>query len=703
MSDTKTSGFLIDYIINYCMLCDGKVEPNQLGDEYVKIMHETIGFMDEIPGGFLIYRADGDEEIIYANEALIKMFRCNSLKQFKEHTGNSFRGVVYRDDLDAVEASIAQQIADNQDKLDYVEYRILRRDGEVHWVDDYGHFIHTDLAGDIFYVFISDITDEKKREYDKERKLMRQEQLRRLDVIEALSKNYDSILYVDLDAGSVLSYRRSERISEFFPQNEISYNYDALLSKYLQQWVVPEDRQSVEDVLRANHMAEKLSLSDTYYLNYRVTENDRTVYMQLRVVNVGDGNRVSQAVIGTRNIDEEIEHERKQTQVLEAALRDSQLANAAKNIFLSNMSHDMRTPLNAIFGYASLAKNTADAAVKDYLDKIETSGKQLLELIEKVLFITQIESDNEGLSMEKNSLKALMNDVYNETCAKSVRKSISVSLDCSNVSRDIVVCDGEKLKQLLSYITGNAVKYTPKGGKVEISVIEKKRLPNGCSEYEFGVKDNGVGISRDNLTVIFEPFVRERNTTASGVIGAGLGLTIAKRLAEEMGGSINAESVLGEGSVFTVRLNLQAASENEDAEANVAVLTDKLHGKKILVVDDNEINLEILTEILRDLGFSVETAADGDVAVSMIAHAAPDEYGVVLMDIQMPTMDGREATKLIRAMEGDVASIPIIALSANAFDSDRKLSLASGMDAHLNKPIDLHLLVKTMIAVIQSR
>lgn len=132
MSDTKTSGFLIDYIINYCLICDGKVEPNQLGDDYVKIMHETIGFMDEIPGGFLIYRADGDEEIIYANEALIKMFRCNSLKQFKEHTGNSFRGVVYRDDLDAVEASIAQQIADNQDKLDYVEYRILRRDGEVH-------------------------------------------------------------------------------------------------------------------------------------------------------------------------------------------------------------------------------------------------------------------------------------------------------------------------------------------------------------------------------------------------------------------------------------------------------------------------------------------------------------------------------------------------------------------------------------------
>lgn len=570
-------------------------------------------------------------------------------------------------------------------------------------MDDYGHFIHTDLAGDIFYVFISDITDEKKREYDNERKLMRQEQLRRLDVIEALSKNYDSILYVDLDAGSVLSYRRSERISEFFPQNEISYNYDALLSKYLQQWVVPDDRQSVEDVLRVNYMAEKLSLSDTYYLNYRVTENDRTVYMQLRVVNVGDGNHVSQAVIGTRNIDEEIEHERKQTQVLEAALRDSQLANAAKNIFLSNMSHDMRTPLNAIFGYASLAKNTADAAVKDYLDKIETSGRQLLELIEKVLFITQIESDNEGLSMEKNSLKSLMNDVYDETCAKSARKNISVSLDCSNVSRDIVVCDGVKLKQLLSYITGNAVKYTPKGGKVEISVFEKKQLPNGCSAYEFSVKDNGVGISRENLAVIFEPFVRERNTTASGVIGAGLGLTIAKRLAEAMGGSISADSLLGEGSVFTVRLNLQVASESDDSEASVAVLTEKLHGKKILVVDDNEINLEILTEILRDIGFSVETATDGDVAVSTIANAAPDEYGVVLMDIQMPAMDGREATKLIRAMDGDVANIPIIALSANAFDSDRKLSLASGMDAHLNKPIDLHLLLKTMISVIQTR
>ena len=244
MDNTKTGGFLIDYIINYCLLCDGVVSAEQLGDGYLKVMNETIGFTDEIPGGFLIYHADGNEEIIYANKALIKMFCCNDLQEFKAHTGNSFRGVVYGEDLDSVEHSIVQQISANQDKLDYVEYRILRRDGEIRWVDDYGHFIHSELAGDVFYVFISDITNEKKQrirrieetaaqvtekeqriqnlieEYDKERKLIRQEHLRRLEVIEGLSINYDSILYVELDSNKVLPYRRSERISEFFPANE---------------------------------------------------------------------------------------------------------------------------------------------------------------------------------------------------------------------------------------------------------------------------------------------------------------------------------------------------------------------------------------------------------------------------------------------------------------------------------------------------
>ena len=715
---------LIEHILNY-FSSENDIDETFADPLYKQTALEFVRFIDEIPGGFLIYKAYGNEEIIYANKALIKIFRCSTLQEFREFTGNTFRGVVLPVDLDAVENSIQRQITGSVDQMDFVEYRIRRRDGQIRWVEDYGHFIHSDAVGDIFYVFVSDVTEEKNRrieetaalmnekehriqtlieEYDKERKLINQEHLRRLEVIEGLSVNYDTILYVDIDSDKVLPYRVSYRAEKEFEEMYQPRAFTPYIRKYVSDWVCEEDRDVIIRATDGKYIKRKLEKSKTFFVNYRIAEDGVIRHMQLRVVNVGSERRVSQVVIGSRNIEEEIRRDIKQMKILEEALNNAKLANVAKNTFLSNMSHDMRTPLNAIFGYTTLAKNCVDEAARVYLDKIDVAAKQLLELIDKVLEISQIESSEVVLANEECNIGDIVNKAFESVKAQADEKKISVVTDFSEVARKNVIADSDKLEQALSHIVNNAVKYTGDGGNVSVSVKETKQLPNGYSVYSFDVADNGIGISAEALPHIFEPFERVKNTTSSGVYGTGLGLTIAKRYIEAMDGRITVASEEGKGSKFTITLNLQVSDKNESLVATAEDLINGLCGRKILLVDDNEINLEIEQEILEDLGFSIVTAADGSEAVEKLRNARKEEYALVLMDIQMPVMDGRRATEEIRKLsDKETASIPIIALSANAFESDRKLSLESGMDEHLTKPIDIPVLLKTIAAVFRSR
>lgn len=253
------------------------------------------------------------------------------------------------------------------------------------------------------------------------------------------------------------------------------------------------------------------------------------------------------------------------------------------------------------------------------------------------------------------------------------------------------------------HLSNNAIKYTRDGGMVDISLIELERLPNDHIVCQFTVEDTGIGIGEEFLGHIFEPFEREKNTTLSGVHGTGLGLTIVKNITEMMGGRIEVKSTAGKGSRFTVTLRLriqeQPLSISDDNENTLS----QLMNHKILLVEDNEINLEIETEILQGLGFVIETAVNGSIAVEKIKEAGPGEFALVLMDIQMPVMDGLQATQLIRKIDNpELATIPIIALSANAFESDRKMSIESGMNAHLTKPIDVPLLLETLIKTLKK-
>jgi len=685
---------------------------------------ELKKFLDEMPGGFFIYQADEQEQILYANKALLRIFRCDTFEEFQELTGNSFQGVVHPDDLESVHKSIWEQIANSQYDLDYVEYRIIQKGGTIRWVEDYGHFIHSETEGDIFYVFVGDATEKRQRllaeqeekerqlqnqieEYSQELKLIHQEHLRRLEVIEGLSVNYDSILYTNLDADRILPYRISDRIEHQFTSCYQCLSYWKFIMEYVSTWVYPEDRALFAEATSPSYIREKLYHDHSYYVNYRILKGNEQRCLQLRIADVSKDEHVSRIVMGARTVDDEMQYEMKQKKLLEDALHHAKLANIAKNTFLSNMSHDIRTPLNAISGYTTLAKNHLDDLdkVRSYLEKIESSNAQLLRLVNNVLEISRLESDSIRITALECNLTYLTQELLSFVSSEAKAKGIKVSVNLSQVTHHQVITDPSKLKQILLCLLNNAIKYTEKNGEILLSVQEKPELSNHSICYSFMVEDNGIGISEDFQKVIFEPFERVKNTTHSGVLGAGLGLSIAKSLTEMMGGTITLDSTLGQGSIFTVSLHLHLPSASlqslaDDPEAMAAFM----NGRKILLVEDNEINRESETELLKGLGLLVDSAEGGSVAIDIISHAKPDEYALIFMDIQMPVVDGYEATRTIRNLkEPALANIPIIALSANSFEEDRQRSKESGMNAHLAKPVNIPELLGLLTTILSPK
>ena len=692
-----------------------------------RMAREILDFMGEMPGGFLIYRAGGGEEILYANRGLLRIFQCETMEEFRALTGNSFRGLVHPEDLEAVEESIWQQVAASQHDLDYVESRIIRKDGAVRWIEDYGHFVRTESIGGVFYVFLADATVKRERsrlirekeenrrelqslmeEYDRERSRLGREYRLRMKVIEGLGVNYDSIFYVDLDKDAVLPYRQSSRSADVFSGDHQAWKYSEHINAYVERWVCPEDRELVTRAVSAEELRRQLSTGARCYVNYRAVDGDELLYLQFRFVAVGPRERASQLILGCRRVDEELQREMEQKLLLAEALENARLSIVAKNTFLSNMSHDMRTPLNAIFGFTTLARQSLPdtEAVQGYLERIEDSSHQLLELIDKVLRLSWTDANEAPAGEEECSLEGMLEEVRRFLLPQAEEKEIDFTLDCSGVRHDLIKGDREKLSQLVMDLANNAVTYTPPGGSVAITAVEAEEASCSCAVYRIAVRDTGIGISEDFLKQIFEPFSRERNTTLSGIHGVGLGLTIAKNITDLLGGTIDIESTVDKGSVFTVTLRLHFHDKmlpREDMPLAESP-ADAPAGRRLLVVEDNEINLEIETEILESLDFTVDTARDGKEAVEKVRASAAGDYDLILMDIQMPVMDGWEATRAIRALpDPDQAGIPIVALSANVFDSDVRQSMDAGMDAHLAKPIDVPVLLETIERIMERR
>ena len=377
---------------------------------------------------------------------------------------------------------------------------------------------------------------------------------------------------------------------------------------------------------------------------------------------------------------------------LEDALHQAQIASSAKTVFLSNMSHDIRTPMNAIIGFADLALGSIDdkAQVKDCLSTISSSADYLLSLINNVLDMSRIEAGKLKLNEKAESLGNMLYRIEDVVQADVQARRHDFSIDMADVRDDVIVCDKTRLMEVLINLVSNAIKYTNPGGTISLTVAKKPSAQKGRALYEFRVKDNGIGIDEEFSKIIFDAFTRERSTTVSGIQGTGLGMAITKNLVEKMGGQISLTSKKGEGSEFLVAVEFKLAEPQvgcvDPAEPQGKKIS--LEGKKVLMVDDSSLNRKIQIIQFRKHGAIVDVAENGRIAVEKIRDNGVDAYDFVLMDVQMPVMGGYEATAEIRKLPGG-DKLPIIAYSANAFEEDKQESLKAGMNGHLTKPLKI--------------
>ena len=388
---------------------------------------------------------------------------------------------------------------------------------------------------------------------------------------------------------------------------------------------------------------------------------------------------------------------------LQLAVQRETKANLAKREFLFNMSHDIRTPMNAIIGFTALAQTHIDdrGQVEDYLKKISVSSQHLLSLINDVLDMSRIESGKVTLEAKPVHLPELVHELRDIVQAVVSEKDLSLTLDTVGVENEDVIADPLRLEQILINVLANAVKFTPDGGQIGLWIVQKDTAPAGYADFEFHIKDNGIGMSEEFQKHIFEQFARERTSTVSKIQGTGLGMAITKSLVDMMGGRITVKSEQGKGSEFTISLRFPIG-EAKTEQTPPAAKASASAGKKLLVVEDNELNLEIASTLLKEAGFEVDTAENGKVAVEKVEAASADRYDLILMDIQMPEMDGYEATRRIRALpDTKKAALPIVAMTANAFEDDRKNALRAGMNGHIAKPLDIQKLFQVLSELLK--
>ncbi len=388
---------------------------------------------------------------------------------------------------------------------------------------------------------------------------------------------------------------------------------------------------------------------------------------------------------------------------LQLAVQRETKANLAKREFLFNMSHDIRTPMNAIIGFTALAQTHIDdrGQVEDYLKKISVSSQHLLSLINDVLDMSRIESGKVTLEAKPVHLPELVHELRDIVQAVVSEKDLSLTLDTVGVENEDVIADPLRLEQILINVLANAVKFTPDGGQISLWIVQKDTAPAGYADFEFHIKDNGIGMSEEFQKHIFEQFARERTSTVSKIQGTGLGMAITKSLVDMMGGRITVKSEQGKGSEFTISLRFPIG-EAKTEQTPPAAKASASAGKKLLVVEDNELNLEIASTLLKEAGFAVDTAENGKIAVEKVEAASADRYDLILMDIQMPEMDGYEATRRIRALpDTKKAALPIVAMTANAFEDDRKNALRAGMNGHIAKPLDIQKLFQVLSELLK--
>lgn len=717
-----------------------------------------------------------------------------------------------------------------------VAYRVQHADGKILHV--MGNFKLIRENGELLYQrFLLDCTAQKQHDEIKQR----EKDEHQIELIHALSIEYNLVCYFDLNTGRGNSLRTGE-CRENVLQNLFvgELSLETCIEDYIESCVYPDDREILRQAASCQRLERELSEKKMCFANYRTACGGEMRYFQMIAVRAGEWDKNRGIVLGFRSVDEEIRSEMEKKALLEDALSQANRANEAKSVFLSNMSHDIRTPMNAIIGFTTLALSHIDHKehVEMYLQKIMTSGNHLLSLINDILDMSRIESGKMHLEEKPCSLPDILHNLRSIMQADIHAKQLELYMDAKGIRNEDIYCDGLRLNQVFLNLMSNAVKYTNPGGKVIVKAVEKEGAPEGFANYDFHIIDTGIGMSEEFLEHIFEPFERERNSTISKIQGTGLGMSITKNIVDMMKGTIEVKSRRGEGTEcivsFMFRLyqgkkdpgiipelkDLKALVVNADFNAcdsassmlqqiglraewtmsgkeailrtrqavmrkdnyrvyiidwtlpdmngievarrirketgrdiPIVVLTaydwseiedealeagitafcskplflselrsclnsvlstetesgaqnkepQELDKGRILLTEDNELNQEIATAILEGAGFTIEVAENGQVAVDMLSRSQPGYYQMILMDVQMPVMNGYEATRIIRKLENrELATIPILAMTANAFEEDKQEALRSGMNGHIAKPINIEVLMQELDKVLKQ-
>ena len=777
--------------------------------------------------GVMCHSLDGSQ-VISINRAALEILGYDSLEEMNRDGFNMIAQSVFDEDKPKLREKITS--LKKPGDAASVEYRVRHRDGKVLHV--MGNIKLVEEDGELFYQrYLLDFTAQKLQE-ERERQ---EAEARQMELIYALSIEYSLVCYFDLDTGEGRALRIGaceNNVLEPIFSGELCL--EDCMGRYIDAGVHEDDRDLLRQAASRERLGQALSEKTICSANYRTLCCGETRYFQMKAARAGDWSTTHGIVLGLRSIDEETRSDREKKALLEAALAQANHASKAKSTFLSNMSHDIRTPMNAIIGFTTLAITHIDRKeqVEEYLKKIMSSGNHLLSLINDVLDMSHIESGKIHLEEEACSLPNVLHELRNIIQGDIHSKQLDLYLDAVDIRHEDVFCDRLRLNQVLLNLLSNAVKYTGTGGTINVKIVERGGAPAGYGNYEFHVKDTGIGMSEDFVAHIFEPFERERNSTISGIQGTGLGMAITKNIIDLMNGTITVKSRQGVGTECVVSLPLRLDNgrkepqdipelkglralvvdddfntcdsvtsmlqqiglraewtlsgkeavlrtrqavmhddrysvyildwllpdmngvetarrirrelgedvpiillsaydwfdiEDEAREAGVTAFCSKPlffselhrclysivtasktnepsneirtvpHAGRILLAEDNELNQEIAVAILEEAGFSVEVADNGEIAVDMVRASQPGYYQAVLMDVQMPVLNGYEATKMIRKLDDPaLACIPIIAMTANAFEEDKKEALRSGMNGHIAKPIDIQNLLKTL-------
>lgn len=532
---------------------------------------------------------------------------------------------------------------------------------------------------------------------------------RSFGIIEAVSQDYNTLWLIERKTMKMNLIRTAdnEGVRASVQIGLDNSNYREAVKLYIERFVSPEDRERVTREFSPEVVLSHLDASDEIYtVNYlRIDEPNITTFYQAAYASLAtDGG--SYFVLGFRDIDAVVKAESRAKQELQEAKLEAEEANLAKTRFLFNMSHDIRTPMNAIIGFTDLAiKHQGEPdRLSDCLAKIKDSGSILLSIINNVLEMARIEKGtmtvNESIWKTGQSVPMIATMFKEMMDNKNIRFTQSV-----NVHHDYIMCDVVKLREILINLVSNAYKYTNPGGSVHFQVDELPSDRPGYALMRVIVSDTGIGMSEEFLPHLFDEFSREHTSTETKVEGTGLGMPIVKKLVDILGGTIKVTSKLGEGSTFVVTIPHRIASYEERAQVAELPPDEPVDftGSRLLLVEDNPLNAEIAMEILKEAGFEVEWAESGEQCMEKVTAAAAGYYDAILMDIQMPGMNGYQTTMAIRELDAERAAVPIIAMTANAFEEDRQNAIKAGMDGHVAKPVDVPLLMETLTRILKKK